>query len=151
MLIGISSCKNWKNGYILYASSKKRYTTLSMSTESGCIFCSIAEQAVPADVLFDGGDTLFFKDINPKAPVHIIGIPKKHLASLDAMQGDDHSMIGKLLHEATHVARDAGIFESGYRVITNVGKHAGQEVRHLHFHIVGGEDLGPLICNASSL
>ncbi|MEO6077799.1 MAG: histidine triad nucleotide-binding protein [Candidatus Andersenbacteria bacterium] len=116
-----------------------------------CIFCKIADRAIPADILFDGGDTMFFRDINPKAPVHIIGIPKKHLASLDSMQGDDHAMIGKLLHEATHVARDAGIFESGYRVITNIGEHAGQEVSHLHFHIVGGEDLGPLLCNATTL
>lgn len=122
-----------------------------MPSELECIFCKIAEQAIPAEVLFDGGDTMFFKDSNPKAPVHIVGIPKKHLVSLDAIQGDDHAMIGKLLHEATHVARDAGIFESGYRVITNVGENAGQEVRHLHFHIVGGEDLGPLICNVSSL
>lgn len=122
-----------------------------MNTDTDCIFCKIAEQAVMADILFDGGDTLFFRDIHPKAPVHIVGIPKKHLASLDAMQGDDHGVIGKLLHEATHVAREAGIFESGYRVITNIGEHAGQEVSHLHFHILGGEDLGPLICASPSL
>ncbi|HSX24825.1 MAG TPA: histidine triad nucleotide-binding protein [Candidatus Andersenbacteria bacterium] len=122
-----------------------------MSAVADCIFCRIAEGGIPADILFDGGDTLFFRDTNPKAPVHIIGIPKKHLESLDAIGGDDHCVIGKLLHEATHVARDAGIFESGYRVITNVGKDAGQEVMHLHFHVVGGEDLGPLICNSSSL
>ncbi len=122
-----------------------------MSAIADCIFCSIAVEATPADVLFDGGDTLFFRDANPKAPVHIIGIPKKHLTSLDAISGDDHFVIGKLLHEATDVARDAGIFESGYRVITNIGKDAGQEVNHLHFHIIGGEDLGPLVCNSSSL
>lgn len=118
-----------------------------MSNDADCIFCNIADGAMSADIVFDGGDTIFFRDIHPKAPVHVIGIPKKHLSSLDAMQGDHHAMIGKLMHEATHVARDLNIFETGYRVITNIGEHAGQEVHHLHFHILGGEDLGPLIRN----
>lgn len=112
-----------------------------------CIFCSIVSGKVSAETVFDGGDTLFFKDTHPKAPVHILGIPKKHLTSLDPMVGDDHLTIGKLLHDATHVARDAGIFESGYRIITNVGIHGGQEIPHLHFHILGGEPLGPLRCS----
>lgn len=111
-----------------------------------CIFCGIAAGTSTADIVFDGSDTLFFRDINPKAPVHIIGIPKKHIVSLDEVHGDDHAMIGKLLHEAAHVAADLGIKDSGYRVITNVGRDAGQEVAHLHFHIIGGESLGPLRC-----
>lgn len=111
-----------------------------------CIFCNIADNTSSADIVFDGGDTLFFRDINPKAPVHIVGIPKKHLESLDAVHGDDHALIGKLLHEAAEVATDMGIKDSGYRVITNVGSDAGQEVKHLHFHIIGGESLGPLRC-----
>lgn len=116
------------------------------SSNPDCIFCQIAEGSTPADVVFDGGDTLFFRDISPKAPVHVVGIPKKHLESLDEMVGDNHAVVGKLLHEATHVAADMGIAESGYRVITNVGEDAGQEIKHLHFHIVGGESLGPLRC-----
>lgn len=119
-----------------------------MSDIADCIFCKIAEGVVTAEVLFDGGDTIFFRDAHPQAPVHVIGIPKKHLSSLDDMSGDDHSVMGKLLHEASHVARDLGIFETGYRVITNVGKDAGQEVMHLHFHIIGGESLGPLVCHS---
>lgn len=117
-----------------------------METSSDCVFCKIVSGNISADILFDGGDTLFFKDIHPKAPVHIIGIPKKHIQSLDGVVGDDHSMIGKLMHDATHIARDAGIFESGYRVVTNVGKDGGQEVPHLHFHILGGEPLGAIRC-----
>ncbi|HLC49659.1 MAG TPA: HIT domain-containing protein [Candidatus Andersenbacteria bacterium] len=117
-----------------------------MEHVSECIFCNIINGAVSADIVFDGGDTLFFKDIHPKAPVHIVGIPKKHFESLDAMVGDDHLVMGKLMHDATHVAREAGIFESGYRVLTNIGIHAGQEVPHVHFHILGGENLGPIRC-----
>lgn len=115
-----------------------------MSGISDCIFCNIIQGTASADVVFDGGDTLFFNDIHPKAPVHIVGIPKKHLSSLDAMVGDDHLAIGKLLHDAVHVAREKGIFETGYRIVTNIGLHAGQEVPHLHFHILGGEPLGPI-------
>lgn len=115
-----------------------------MSVEDSCIFCKIVQGIVPAEILFDGGDTIFFKDIHPQAPVHVIGIPKKHLESLDAIVGDDHLMIGKLLHDASHIARETGILKTGYRVVTNIGLHAGQEVPHLHFHILGGEPLGPI-------
>lgn len=111
-----------------------------------CIFCNVVDGITQADIIFDGGDTLFFRDINPKATVHVLGIPKKHLLSLQDVHGDDHALIGKLLHEAAHVAEKVGIRESGYRVITNVGRDAGQEVQHLHFHILGGENLGPMRC-----
>lgn len=110
-----------------------------------CIFCAIADGTTPADIVFDGGDTLFFRDVNPKAKVHIVGIPKHHITSLNELVADDHGIIGKLLHEAAHVAEEVGIHESGYRVITNVGSDAGQEVTHLHFHILGGQPLGKLV------
>lgn len=115
-------------------------------TTQDCIFCRVAAGTTPADVVFDGGDTLFFRDISPQARIHIVGIPKQHLDSLDNIRGDDHALIGKLLHEAAHVAADMNIKESGYRVVTNIGRDAGQAIQHLHFHILGGEDLGPLKC-----
>lgn len=111
-----------------------------------CIFCEVAAGTTPADIIFDGGDTMFFRDISPKAPVHVIGIPKRHIDSLAAMIGDDHAVLGKLLHEIAHVAETLNIQENGYRVITNVGRDAGQAVQHLHFHVLGGEPLGPLRC-----
>lgn len=112
--------------------------------ENDCIFCSIVAEQTPADVVFDGGDTLFFHDISPKAKVHVVGITKEHIASLQELHGDHHALVGKLLHDAAHVAQAVGVDESGYRVITNIGAHAGQLVPHLHFHILGGEPLGPL-------
>ncbi|MFH1354049.1 MAG: HIT domain-containing protein [bacterium] len=111
-----------------------------------CIFCEIVEGSTLADVVYDGGDTLFFRDISPKAKVHVVGIPKKHIVSLADVVADDQAMIGKLLHDIVHVAGEMGIVESGYRVITNVGQDAGQEIKHLHFHILGGEGIGPLKC-----
>jgi histidine triad (HIT) family protein len=118
----------------------------SETSDPNCIFCAIASGITPADVVFDGGDTLFFRDISPKAAVHVVGITKKHLGSLDSMTSGDQDVVGKLLHEVAHVAEELGIKESGYRVITNVGADSGQEVKHLHFHILGGESLGPLKC-----
>ena len=115
-----------------------------MPPDPDCIFCSIAAGTTPADVVFDGGDTVFFHDISPQAKVHLIGISKEHIASLREMKGDYHTMVGKLLHDAVHVAHDAGLDEGGYRIVTNIGAHAGQVVSHLHFHILGGERLGPL-------
>lgn len=117
-----------------------------MADNGRCIFCQIAVGEAPAEVVFDGGDTLFFRDIHPKAPVHVVGITKRHLTSLAEMRGDDHAVIGKLLHEAAHVAEEMGIEEKGYRVITNVGADAGQEIQHFHIHVLGGEPLGPMRC-----
>lgn len=111
-----------------------------------CIFCGIAEGTGSADVVYDGGDTLFFRDINPKARIHVLGILKTHLASLAAMNSQHHEVMGKLLHDAVHVAEELGLRDSGYRVITNIGPDSGQEIPHLHLHILGGEPLGPLCC-----
>lgn len=111
-----------------------------------CIFCEIVAGRTPVDVVYDGGDTLFFRDISPKARVHLVGIPKKHIISLADVVAYDQAVVGKLLHDIVHVAEEMGITESGYRVITNVGRDAGQEVQHLHFHVLGGESLGSLRC-----
>ena len=111
---------------------------------AGCMFCTIAEGNGSADVVYDGGDTIFFRDINPKARVHILGIPKVHVASLAAVTSEQHELMGKLLHDAVHVAEEQGLRDSGYRVITNIGPDSGQVVPHLHIHILGGEPLGPL-------
>lgn len=115
-----------------------------MVEEANCIFCKIVAGKAQAKLVFDGGDTLFFHDIHPKAPVHVVGITKQHLESLAKMHGDDHAVIGKLLHEAAHVAKELGIEARGYRVITNVGADAGQEIQHFHIHVLGGEPLGPM-------
>ena len=109
-----------------------------------CIFCAIGAGQTKTEIVFDGGDTVFFRDIHPKAPVHVIGIPKKHIVSLAEMTADDQAVVGKRMHEMAHVAEEAKIEQKGYRVITNVGQDAGQEIQHLHFHLIGGERLGPL-------
>ena len=115
-------------------------------TKSDCIFCRIVSGEVRAEVVFDGGDTLFFRDRSPRARVHLLGIPKSHLESLARVSDSDEVLLGKIQRDIAKVAQSAGIAEAGYRVITNVGANAGQEIAHLHWHILGGEPVGPLRC-----
>jgi histidine triad (HIT) family protein len=103
-----------------------------------CIFCQIASGAVPATVVHETADTLAFRDINPRAPVHVLVIPRRHIASLDELGPDDADLAARLLLAAADVARHERLAERGYRVISNVGAWGGQTVDHLHLHVMGG-------------
>ena len=107
-----------------------------MEHVSECIFCNIINGAVSADIVFDGGDTLFFKDIHPKAPVHLLVIPKVHIQSIAHLEDDHNDIIAKLVYTAKKVAQDQGL--RGYKLLFNVGKEGGQVIDHLHLHILGG-------------
>ena len=114
------------------------------SNSPDCIFCKIAAKAAPADIVYESDNTLFFRDINPKAAVHVVAIPKIHLNSLKDVDNTNQNIMGKLISDIAQVAKQQGLAADGYRVITNIGINAGQEVDHLHWHILGGETLGPL-------
>ncbi len=114
--------------------------------KEACIFCQIAVGTSVAEVVHKSAETLFFNDISPKAAVHVVAIPKKHLSSLNTLGQSETRVLSQLLLEIPVVARQIGVAESGYRVLMNVGADAGQEVQHLHFHILGGESLGPMRC-----
>jgi histidine triad (HIT) family protein len=103
-----------------------------------CIFCKIIAGEIPSNKVLENEEFLAFNDINPIAPVHILVIPKKHIKSLNEVDGQTMAKITGFIKE---VAKKAGIFESGYRVITNIGENGGQEVPHLHFHVLGGTKL----------
>jgi histidine triad (HIT) family protein len=113
-----------------------------------CLFCKIAEGSIPAEKVYEDEHVLAFKDIQPQAPVHLLVIPKKHIASLDEAGPEDAELLGRVTLAARKVARDAGIAENGYRVINNCGKDSGQVVFHIHFHVLGGEPLGPLLAKS---
>ncbi len=100
-----------------------------------CIFCDIANGKIPADIVDETDDWLAFRDISPRAPTHILVIPRTHVASLAELE--DEQLGGKLLSACTRVARAAGI-ETGFRVVTNIGEKGGQAVFHLHLHVLGG-------------
>jgi len=112
--------------------------------DSDCIFCSIASKRTEADIAHESKNAIFFHDISPKAAVHIVGIPKKHIVSLAGIGEEDRELVSEMIFEVARAARKLGLNEEGYRVITNVGNNAGQEVKHLHWHILGGERLGAL-------
>jgi len=106
-----------------------------------CIFCKIVNKEVSADIVYEDKDILAFKDIEPKTPVHLLIIPKKHIPAVDHIESQDKDLIGQLLLTAKKIARDQGVAQTGYRLIFNVGRDAGQTVDHLHLHLMGGEKL----------
>ncbi len=105
---------------------------------SDCIFCRIVEGDIPSTMVHEDDESLAFEDLNPQAPVHVLVIPKRHIVSLADAQEADLSLLGRLMLTCSHVAKQKGLDESGYRVVTNIGRNAGQTVFHLHLHILGG-------------
>jgi histidine triad (HIT) family protein len=109
-----------------------------------CIFCKIANGTIPSRKVYEDERILVFHDIEPQAPVHLLVIPKKHIASLEEAAPEDAELLGQVMLAAQKAARDAGLASGGYRVITNIGPDAGQLVFHLHLHVLGGEKLAAL-------
>ena len=107
-----------------------------------CLFCKIIKGEIPSTKVYEDEFVYAFKDINPEAPVHILVVPKKHIESVNAIEEVDENVIGKIFLAIKKIAKEQGIAESGYRVVSNCGKDAGQTVMHLHFHILGGKELG---------
>jgi histidine triad (HIT) family protein len=107
-----------------------------------CIFCRVVEGTAPASVLFADDQVVAFHDIAPRAPVHVLVIPRRHITSLAKASEGDAPILGTLLLAAAEAARRTGIAESGYRVVTNSGSGAGQSVLHLHLHVLGGRPMG---------
>ena len=110
-----------------------------------CIFCKIINGEIPSEKVYEDEEILAFKDINPAAPGHILVIPKKHIKSLLEVNEEDSKIIAKIYEVINNIVKDMKMEEDGFRVIVNCGKDAGQEVMHLHFHLLGGKKLGDKI------
>ncbi len=106
-----------------------------------CLFCKIASKEIPATIVYEDDQILAFKDINPQAPVHILIIPKKHIAGVTSLEEEDKELIGRIHLLASKIARDYSVFQCGFRLVLNSGPDAGQAVAHLHFHFLGGRTL----------
>lgn len=106
---------------------------------SDCLFCKIVEGAIPAQLVYQDDHAIAFNDLHPQAPVHVLVIPRAHIPSVAELKGEA-SM--HLMHAVNAVARGAGVAESGYRVVSNVGRDAQQTVPHLHWHVLGGREFG---------
>ena len=101
-----------------------------------CIFCRIARGEIPAKMVANTKELAAFRDLNPQAPVHVLVVPKKHIASLD--DATDSDLLGRMMSLAAAIARQEGIAKSGYRTVINTGTDGGQSVDHLHIHLLGG-------------
>lgn len=109
------------------------------------LFEKIVTGDLPADVVYKDERVTAFRDINPQAPTHILVIPNKAIATANDVTEDDEALAGHLITVAAKIAREEGIAEEGYRLIINCNKHGGQEVYHLHLHLLGGKPLGPML------
>ena len=103
-----------------------------------CIFCRIVRREIPANIAHEDEHTLAFHDIDPRAPVHVLIIPRRHIEAVNHIQDDDVEVMGRLFHVARRLARELGIADSGYRMVVNNGPDAGQSVDHIHMHLLGG-------------
>lgn len=110
---------------------------------SDCIFCKIVAGEIPCRKVYEDEDVLAFHDIRPVAPVHFMIVPKQHVASLDHCEASHQALLGKILLLAPRLAREQGLTD-GFRTIINTGRGGGQEVYHLHVHVIGGGNLRPM-------
>ena len=109
---------------------------------SDCLFCKMVAGEIQPDVVFEDDEVLAFRDVNPQAPVHVLVIPKSHIATTNDLDADNAHLLGRLYLAAKKIAADEGIAESGYRTIINCNAGAGQSVYHIHLHLLGGRALG---------
>ncbi|MDO6462301.1 HIT domain-containing protein [Granulosicoccaceae sp. 1_MG-2023] len=106
------------------------------------LFAKIVRKEIPADILYQDELVTAFRDISPKAPTHVLIVPNKIIPTVDDVSAEDEAALGRLFTVAAQIARDEGIAEDGYRLLVNCRDHGGQEVYHLHMHLIGGRPLG---------
>ncbi len=106
-----------------------------------CVFCKIANKEIPSEIISEDENFVVFKDINPKAPIHLLIIPKIHIGAVNTLGVKDKDIISGLILKAKEIAGEMGVSENGYRLIFNVGRDAGMEVSHLHLHLLAGKPL----------
>lgn len=109
------------------------------------LFSRIVRKEIPSDMVYQDDLVTAFRDIDPKAPVHILVVPNHVIPTLDDVAENDEAVLGRMLRVASELAREEGIAEDGYRVMINCRDHGGQEVYHLHLHLLGGRPLGPML------
>lgn len=110
-----------------------------------CIFCKIIKGEIPSEKVYEDEEILVFKDINPATPIHVLVIPKKHISTLMEIGQEDSELMAKIMQAIQKVAKQLGVDKSGFRLIANCGPDSGQEVMHIHFHLLAGKKMGPKI------
>lgn len=110
-----------------------------------CLFCKIVNKEIPSKLVYEDEEVMAFHDIHPLAPIHILVIPKKHIASIVDLEKEDEQLIGKIFTIINKIAKQLGIDQKGFRIVANCGEDGGQEIKHLHFHLLAGKKLGTKI------
>lgn len=110
-----------------------------------CIFCKIINKEIPSTIVYEDEKVIAFNDVNPVAPIHILVIPKKHIETLLDVSEEDSDLISYIYQVINKIAKQEGFAEKGFRVIANCGEDSGQEVKHIHFHVLAGKKLGDKI------
>ena len=113
-----------------------------MGSNDKCLFCRIANGEITARKVYEDDDVFAFEDINPQAPTHVLIIPRKHIPSLDDLGDGDAAVLGTTIARAADIARNLHLNSDGYRLVVNTGEASGQTVFHVHFHILGGRNMG---------
>ena len=111
-------------------------------SEQDCLFCKILSGDIPADIVYESDSAIAFRDINPQAPMHVLIIPRKHIATINDLDEEDQEVVGSLYLAAKDIARAEGVSDEGYRAVMNCNEGAGQSVFHIHLHVLGGRALG---------
>jgi histidine triad (HIT) family protein len=110
-----------------------------------CVFCRIIQKEIPCDAVLETEDILAFRDIRPAAPVHILIVPKRHISTVNDLEGEDGALVARMIDTARDLARKESIAASGYRLVINCNREGGQEVFHIHLHLLGGCALGGMV------
>lgn len=105
-----------------------------------CLFCQIINKKIKSDIVYEDEQVIAIKDINPQAPIHVLLIPVKHIATINDLTDEDNLLMGHMLNVAKKTAKDLGTERNGYRLVYNVNKGGGQEVFHIHLHLLGGRN-----------
>jgi histidine triad (HIT) family protein len=108
---------------------------------SDCLFCKLVAGQIPASIVYQDDELVVFKDINPQAPLHVLIIPRKHIASLNDLSDADDALVGSMIRRAAALAKEHGYSEGGYRTVFNTNRDAGQTVFHIHLHLLAGRRL----------
>jgi histidine triad (HIT) family protein len=106
-----------------------------------CIFCKINAKEIPSDIVYEDDRLVAFRDINPQAPSHVLIIPRQHIATLNDLSADDSELISHMVLTATYLAQQLGLASDGYRLVWNCNRHGGQDVFHIHLHLLGGRTM----------
>ncbi len=106
-----------------------------------CVFCKIINKEISTDIIFENDNVVAFNDINPIAPVHVLVIPKRHIGSVIDIENEDVNLMGELIFVAKKIADNLNISQKGYKLLLRVGKDGGQEIQHIHLHLIGGKKL----------